>query len=82
MTISRRGFIAAGTAALAAPVFIRNARAQEKFVCKIAHTEGIGTPITNAFDVWAKTLLDTGDAAAAAKALAALEADTKTLAQN
>ena len=31
MTISRRGFIAAGTAALAAPVFIRNARAQEKF---------------------------------------------------
>lgn len=56
MTISRRGFIAAGTAALAAPVFIRNARAQEKFVCKIAHTEGIGTPITNAFDAWAKTL--------------------------
>lgn len=56
ITISRRGFIAAGTAALAAPVFIRNARAQEKFVCKIAHTEGIGTPITNAFDAWAKAL--------------------------
>lgn len=56
ITISRRGFIAAGTAALAAPVFIRNARAQEKFVCKIAHTEGIGTPITNAFDAWAKVL--------------------------
>lgn len=54
--ITRRGFVAAGTAALAAPVFIRNARAQEKFVCKIAHTEGIGTPITNAFDAWAKTL--------------------------
>lgn len=56
MTISRRNFIAASTAALAAPVFIRNARAQEVFVCKIAHTEGIGTPITNAFDGWAKTL--------------------------
>lgn len=56
ITISRRGFIAAGTAALAAPVFIRNARAQEKFVCKIAHTEGVGTPITNAFDAWAKVL--------------------------
>src|SRR5690606_25768525 len=56
ITISRRGFIAAGTAALAAPVFIRNARAQDKFVMKIAHTEGIGTPITNAFDAWAKVM--------------------------
>ena len=36
--LSRRGFIAAGTAAMAAPVFIRNARAQDKFVMKIAHT--------------------------------------------
>lgn len=55
-TISRRGFIAAGTATLAMPAFIRDARAQEKYVCKIAHTEGIGTPITNAFDAWAKVL--------------------------
>jgi len=55
-TISRRGFIVAGTAALAMPAFIRDARAQEKYVCKIAHTEGIGTPITNAFDAWAKVL--------------------------
>ncbi len=55
-TLTRRGFMVAGTAALAAPVFIRDARAQEKFVCKIAHTEGIGTPITDAFDTWAKTL--------------------------
>lgn len=54
--ISRRTFVAAATTALAAPVFIRNAFAQEKFVCKIAHTEGIGTPITNAFDAWAKVL--------------------------
>lgn len=55
-TISRRGFIAAGTATLAMPAFIRDVRAQEKYVCKIAHTEGIGTPITNAFDAWAKVL--------------------------
>jgi TRAP-type transport system periplasmic protein len=54
--ISRRGFVVASTAALAAPVFVRDAHAQRKFVCKIAHTEGIGTPITNAFDAWAKTL--------------------------
>src|SRR5690606_26538281 len=31
------------------------ARAQT-FVCKIAHTEGIGTPITDAFDAWAKAM--------------------------
>lgn len=54
--ISRRSFTAAGIAALAAPAFLRGARAQEKFVMKIAHTEGIGTPITNAFDAWTKTL--------------------------
>jgi len=34
------------------------------------------------FDAWAKAMLETGDAAAAAKLLAALEAGTKTLAQN
>ncbi len=55
-TLTRRGFVMAGTAALAAPVFIRGAAAQEKFVMKIAHTEGIGTPITNAFDAWAKAM--------------------------
>lgn len=54
--ISRRSFIAGGTVALAAPAFVRNARAQEKYVCKIAHTEGIGTPITNAFDAWAAAM--------------------------
>lgn len=50
--ISRRRFVGAAAAALAAPAFIRHASAQEVFVCKIAHTEGIGTPITNAFDAW------------------------------
>jgi cytochrome c oxidase subunit 2 len=34
------------------------------------------------YDAWSKTLLETGDAGAAAKALAALEAGSKTLAQN
>lgn len=52
-TVSRRHLLATGAAILAAPLV---ARAQDKFVCKIAHTEGIGTPITNAFDAWAKVL--------------------------
>ena len=52
----RRKFVQLGTATLALPAFAKHAFAQQKFVCKIAHTEGIGTPITNAFDAWAKTL--------------------------
>lgn len=56
--ISRRFFIGAGTAALAMPALLRSAYAQDKFVMKIAHTEGIGTPITNAFDAWTKVLID------------------------
>jgi tripartite ATP-independent transporter DctP family solute receptor len=56
--ISRRLFIGAGTAALAMPALLRSAYAQDKFVMKIAHTEGIGTPITNAFDVWTKVLIE------------------------
>jgi TRAP-type transport system periplasmic protein len=54
--IGRRTFTKLGLAAVAAPAVSRSAFAQKKFVCKIAHTEGIGTPITNAFDAWAKTL--------------------------
>jgi tripartite ATP-independent transporter DctP family solute receptor len=54
--ISRRNVTRLGLAALAMPAISRSAFAQKKFVCKIAHTEGIGTPITNAFDAWAKTL--------------------------
>jgi C4-dicarboxylate-binding protein DctP len=41
---------------LATPMIAGRGAAQDKFVCKIAHTEGIGTPITNAFDAWAKVL--------------------------
>jgi C4-dicarboxylate-binding protein DctP len=54
--LGRRQFVQAGAAALALPALARTGLAQQKFVCKIAHTEGIGTPITNAFDAWAKVL--------------------------
>ena len=54
--VSRRFFVGAGAAALAMPALARHGFAQEKFVCKIAHTEGIGTPITNAFEAWTQTL--------------------------
>ena len=54
--LSRRALTRLGLAALAMPAISRGAFAQKKFVCKIAHTEGIGTPITNAFEGWAKEL--------------------------
>lgn len=55
-TVSRRLFMKAGGAVLAMPALVRSGFAQQKFVCKIAHTEGIGTPITDAFEAWTKTL--------------------------
>jgi len=54
--VSRRLFIKAGAAALAMPALARHGFAQEVFECKIAHTEAIGSPITNAFEAWANTL--------------------------
>jgi tripartite ATP-independent transporter DctP family solute receptor len=54
--LSRRLFVKGAAAALAMPALGGRAFGQDKFVMKIAHTEGIGTPITNAFDAWAKTL--------------------------
>jgi tripartite ATP-independent transporter DctP family solute receptor len=59
--LTRRNLLATGAAALAMPAVVTSAQAQKKFVCKIAHTEGIGTPITNAFDAWAKTLKEKSD---------------------
>jgi TRAP-type transport system periplasmic protein len=50
--ISRRKALSIGAAALTAPAIIRPASAQQKFICRIAHTEGIGTPITLAFEKW------------------------------
>ena len=32
------------------------ARAQQKFVCRMGHSEAIGSPLTNAFESWAKIL--------------------------
>ena len=56
--LSRRTFIRAGAAALAMPAVVSSAFAQEKFTMKIAHTEGIGTPITEAFEKWTQMLID------------------------
>jgi TRAP-type transport system periplasmic protein len=56
--ISRRLFVGAGAALLATPALLRSAYAQDKNVMKIAHTEGIGTPITNAFDKWTTVLIE------------------------
>lgn len=53
--ISRRAFVAGGIAtgaALAAP----SVRAQQKIVCRIGHSEAIGSPLTQAFENWAKML--------------------------
>lgn len=55
-SINRRQLIGGGVATLAMPALISNAFSQEKFVCKIAHSEAIGSPFTNAFDKWAKIL--------------------------
>lgn len=54
--IGRRGILRLGGAALATPMLMRHAWAQDKFVCKIAHSEAIGSPFTNAFDKWAMVL--------------------------
>lgn len=54
--IGRRTLLQLGGTALAAPMLMRSAWAQETFVCKIAHSEAIGSPFTNAFDSWAKVL--------------------------
>ncbi len=52
----RRSFLATGVAALAIPAISTRGLAQQTFTCRIAHTEGIGTPITNAFDAWTAML--------------------------
>lgn len=61
--VTRRFVVGAGAAALSMPAIARYAMAQETFVCKIAHTEGIGTPITVAFDNWTQMLIERSDGA-------------------
>lgn len=54
--VTRRGVVGLGLAAIAAPAVLDSARAQQKFTCRIAHTEGIGTPITLGFEKWTAIL--------------------------
>jgi len=54
--LGRRTFLAMGAATLAIPALSTRGLAQQTFTCRIAHTEGIGTPITNAFDAWTAML--------------------------
>ncbi|QIE55246.1 TRAP transporter substrate-binding protein [Pikeienuella piscinae] len=54
--VGRRFFLKTGAAALAAPALLGRARAQEVYVFKIAHSEAIGSPLTNAFQRWADIL--------------------------
>lgn len=56
VALERRGFVMAGAATLAMPALLSSALAKDKFVCKIAHTEAIGSPLTNAFEAWKNTL--------------------------
>lgn len=55
--ISRRSMLATGSAAiglsaLAAPAVL----AQQKFVCRMGHSEAIGSPLTMAFEAWGKAM--------------------------
>ena len=55
--MSRRNVLKAGIAAATVPAFARFGYAADKtYTMRIAHAEGIGTPITDAFDKWAKML--------------------------
>ncbi|MFC4671580.1 TRAP transporter substrate-binding protein [Seohaeicola nanhaiensis] len=61
LTLGRRGLLQLGGAALATPMLMRTAWAADKFVCKIAHSEAIGSPFTNAFDKWTAILNEKSD---------------------
>jgi TRAP-type transport system periplasmic protein len=61
LRLGRRAFVATSAAALAMPALSRRGLAQDTHVMRIAHTEGIGTPITNAFEAWAETLNERSD---------------------
>jgi C4-dicarboxylate-binding protein DctP len=54
--LNRRTMLKTGAAALALPAMGGIARAQQTYEMKIAHTEGIGTPITNAFEKWTQLI--------------------------
>ena len=52
---TRRRIIKAGVAAVGLP-YITNARGQQKFVCRVAHTEAIGSPLTDSLAKWAEMM--------------------------
>ncbi|MBI3506551.1 MAG: TRAP transporter substrate-binding protein [Proteobacteria bacterium] len=51
-TVLGAGLAGAGVLAIGAPAV----RAQQKFVCRMGHSEAIGSPLTDAFETWAKLL--------------------------
>lgn len=52
----RRAVMRQGGALVAAVVAPRWALSQQRFVCRIGHSEAIGSPLTLAFETWTKTL--------------------------
>ena len=59
--LNRRRLLQTGATALALPAIITKARAAAKFTCKIAHSEAVGSPLTNAFERWAKAMNEGSD---------------------
>lgn len=53
--IGRRRVVQAGLASLVLP-WGGSVRAQQKFTCRIAHSEAIGSPLTDALQQWTETL--------------------------
>jgi tripartite ATP-independent transporter DctP family solute receptor len=55
--LRRRDLIKGAATTVAMGLFgVPIARAQQKFICRMGHSEAIGSPLTNAFESWAKTL--------------------------
>lgn len=57
-----KGTIAGAVAAIATPAVLRPARA-EGVTCRIATSEAVGSPISEAFETWAATLREQSDGA-------------------
>src|SRR5262245_15117149 len=55
-TPSRRTALRQGAALAAALSVPALARAQQKFVCRIGHSEAVGSPLTQSFEAWTKLL--------------------------
>ncbi len=59
--LPRRTVLRLSGAALATPALMRAGWAQDVHVCRIAHSEAIGSPFTNAFDRWTAILKERSD---------------------